>query len=272
MMPRLLLTLLIALALTSTVAAEDLPDSCPVRPVDEESATALAGTWFNKGSKLAEEHRYVDALKAFNCSLRMVEHPDTIFNAAQAARLASQRETAIEMLARYLAVAPEGAMVDEARKLVETLLQEGEDEKEQERQEQLQREEEARQEAEEQRRKEAEAREETEDASENAKELKTAGYVLIGVGGAGLITGAALQILAAKAANDSEEFGIDYERWKELDGDREGYQIGAIVGFSVGGAALITGITLAVIGHKKEKEPAVSFVPTPGGFGISGSF
>jgi len=274
-MQRLLPTLLAVLLLSTTAAAENLPDECPARPVDKDSATALAGTWFNKGSKLADEHRYIEALKSFNCSLRMVEHPDTIFNAAQAARLAGERETAIEMLARYLAVAPDGKMVKEARGLVATLLREGEDEKEKEREEQLEKEEAARKAEEERKKREAEE-EEAATAEEGEEQdfaaMKTAGFVLIGVGGAGLVTGAVMQILAAKASSDSEEFGISYGEWKTLEDDRKGYQIGAIVGFSVGGAALVTGIVLAAIGTKKDKEQSVAIVPTPGGLGLIGTF
>ena len=73
------------IVLATNAIAGDVPSECPAKPADEESATALASTWFKKAEKAYADKGYDEAVSNFRCSLRMVEHPATYYNAAQAA-------------------------------------------------------------------------------------------------------------------------------------------------------------------------------------------
>ncbi len=71
----------------STYALAQEPVICPERPEDEDSRNTLAGVWFSKGAKLVEAENYAGAVLAFQCSIQMIEHASTVYNAATAAML-----------------------------------------------------------------------------------------------------------------------------------------------------------------------------------------
>ncbi len=270
---------------SSAAAAEDLSAQCPEKPVDEDSARALAGTWFKKGAQLVEEESYEEALKAFNCSRNMVEHPDTVFNAAQAAYLSGKRDIAKKMLGQYLEMAPDGRMKKEAEDLRVKIEKENRKE-EKKRQEEEKRkqgaEEKKRKEEEERRREEAERAaaaakakgDETPTETDDGKKSRMVlgGYIALGFGGASLVTGAVLQGLAGKSVSDGEKTDDYSGEWKDLKSEMKVYQTGALVGFIIGGVAAGVGIALVLIGKKKDGEVEVSLAPSFDGLSLVGRF
>ncbi len=262
--------LLCLFAVTSPPAlAEETSSDCPKKPGSAEAARKLAGTWFAKGEDLVDKQRDHVALAAFLCSLEMVEHPATLFNAGQAARLVGKHEQALKHLRRYLALAPEGPMSGRAKKLILEI--------------------EATSEAE----PGLQAMQKPPDkgqeqvggdngsvkyrvAEDKRRKLLTAGYVSLGVGVAGVITGTVLQVMAGRTALSDAAETDDYEEYKRLEDASRGYQIGAVVGFAVGGVALAAGLTMVLVANKKEKKPGsgatITFLPGPGSVSITGRF
>ncbi|MCP4679507.1 MAG: tetratricopeptide repeat protein [Deltaproteobacteria bacterium] len=266
----------IAYLASFTAVAQELPTTCPEKPVDEDSARALAGTWFKKGAQLAEEESYEEALKAFNCSRKMVEHPDTVFNAAQAAYLSGKRETAVKMLRQYLEMAPNGRMTKEAKDLrVKIEKEKQEEEKKQQAALKKRREEEERRQKEAAQAAAAAAKDEeppAETDDEKISRMELGGYIALGFGGASLVTGAVLQGLAGKAVSDGEKTDDYHGEWKDLKSKMKVYQTGALVGFIVGGVAAGVGITLVLVGKKKNSKVEVSVAPSFDGLSITGNF
>jgi tetratricopeptide (TPR) repeat protein len=254
----------------SAFAGENSRD-CPPKPKDEETAKRLAGTWFSSGEKFVEAQREQEALEAFNCSLKMVEHPATLFNAGQAARLVKKNTQALKLLKRYLEIAPQGQMSGKARKLAREL-------------ENLQ---------EEQQQQGLETPPITTSpvqgnligyekvdlqiahATRN-KKLLTAGTISMGVGGAGVIAGIVLQILAGRTAQNDAEQADDYDEYKSLDDERKSYQVGAVVCFAVGAAAIGAGVAMILVAKKGEREQGsdikISLVPGLGSVTVVGRF
>jgi tetratricopeptide (TPR) repeat protein len=120
-----------SLATSATVVAQDLPPDCPKKPVDDESARALAGTWFSKGERLVTEKQFSEAVAAFRCSLRHVAHPATYYNAAKAALLAEEKQVALEMYRDNLKLDPYGDSSAEVQQEIKRLEAEIADEHEQ---------------------------------------------------------------------------------------------------------------------------------------------
>ncbi|MCK9464064.1 MAG: hypothetical protein M0R80_30975 [Proteobacteria bacterium] len=240
-----------------------MPDACPPRPTDEDSAKALAGTWFSKGEKSIEEKDYTTALGEFACSLRMREHEATLFNAAKAAQLAGRHDDAIALGEQIIAQARDDETRAEANKLIaraEAAKLEADSPPPQ-----------------------AEAAEpisgpavapgaNTDDTGPDR--LEVVGIVSASVGAAGLIMGTVLQALAGSAARTTEET----ERYHEYEDARsrlDGLQAGAVISFAAGGALLCTGLVMALVGSrdKDEKDPvAVSLTPVPGALVLGGTF
>jgi tetratricopeptide (TPR) repeat protein len=243
--------------------ALDVPDACPPRPTDEDSASALARIWFSKGEKSIAEKDYTKALGEFECSLRMHEHEATLFNAARAAYLAGRYDDAISLAEKNIAQAGDDATRAEARKLLAQA-------------------EAARLEAERGPPQGEEAGPvpgaavapavDTDDSRPAG--LKIAGVVSGAAGIACLIVGTVMQVLAGSASKTTEETE-SYQEYKDATSRLDGLQTGAIVSFAAGGALLGAGFVMLLVGNrnKDEKEPvAVSLTPTPGALVLGGTF
>ena len=114
------------------------------------------------------------------------------------------------------------------------------------------------------------------EAEKKTKALKTGGYVSLGLGGAGVVAGTVLQILAGKVAIGDATEAEDYDEYRRLDDQRQAYQIGAVVGFAVGGAAIGAGLAMIMMAKKGERETpeglSISVVPGVGTVTVIGRF
>lgn len=89
--------LLLVMGFCYEVVAFDAPLNCPAKPAKKNSARDLASTFFEKGQNHVRAKEYQEAVQAYLCSLKMVEHPSTLVNAGNAALLAGQYDLAIEL-------------------------------------------------------------------------------------------------------------------------------------------------------------------------------
>ena len=263
MIKRYMLFVVAVVLAASEVSAQEVSPECPERPENEAKARKLAGKWFSRGEVLVEEKRYTEALGAFGCSLRMVEHPATLMNAGQAAQLAGNKKAAHSHYHRYLELEPNGARADEARVHVAAFEIELAPEPEPD---------------EEMPPPEPEPEPEPEEAMppepvDDGPNLKVIGGVLLGVGGAGLILGAVFQGLAVKARSNGEDTS-DYAQFQDQKDSMKSFQVGAIVSFAVGAAAAATGMIMLAAGEKNtsEGEISVRLDPYPGGLALKGTF
>ncbi len=242
---------LVILLFSPLAIAQEIADKCPQKPEDQESATALAKVWFDKGDRLAAEKKYKEATKAFLCANTIIEHPSAVYNAAQAAMLGGEHATALALFKEWqMTATDDDRSARHAEKHIaklEALIGEEEEEEEEE---------------------EAPIPQEPdvvdipveetfvvapldEKPAENKNKnnrakLATAGWISLAAGGAGLIAGSVLQGLSGKAAQDADRT----EKWSEfetLQKRTDDFQKGAIVGFAIGGVLTGAGVTMIVL-------------------------
>lgn len=227
-----------------------------------------------------KEELFTEALGAFNCSLRMFEHPATMMNAARAAELADNKPEALDLYKRAVAATPEAEKATFAQARIAALEAEvakapPEEKPAPEAKPEPRPEPEVKPEPKPE--PEPEVKPEPEPKGEDGSPLVVPGYVAIAVGGAGVVVGAVLAGLAAKAKKDGEATH-SYAEFQDKKDALAGLQTGAIVGFGIGGAALIAGIVLVAVGNKGE-EPGgdaaaveVAVYPGIGGLVVGGTF
>jgi hypothetical protein len=96
--------------------------------------------------------------------------------------------------------------------------------------------------------------------------LPTVGIVVGSVGLAGIATGVILNVKANQAADSG------------LESSQKSYQTGALICYGVGGAALVAGIVLYLVGHKSSKRDGGNVALSPiwnhggGGLALVGEF
>lgn len=274
------IALSVVLASPGVLAQEPIAE-CPDRPADPGAARQQAGRWFAQGQQLAERAQFEDALGAFACSLRMLDHPNTLFNAGKAARLAGQRKIALELWRRYLLEAPEGEWATTVRGWVAEIEEE---------------------------QAALPAEPPTDTAPEDPQapappppteapppkpappaatpkspasppiattepadtNWATAGYVALALGGAALVAGTVLQI-AAGVTQSSAEQETSYAAFDDDRTAMETYQRFAVAGFVVGGAAAATGLVFLLLDGSDEPD-GVSLAGHPGGLSLKGRF
>jgi tetratricopeptide (TPR) repeat protein len=263
------------ICVSGAAAAETISPACPDKPENAQEARAAAKQWFKKGETLVTEELYAEALGAFNCSLRMFEHPATMMNAARAAELAGNKIEALDLYRRAVAATPEAEKATKAQERIAAL------------------EAEVGSAAQPSPTPPPEPEPEPAPAPEpppqpepqpappgeggGRSKLLVPGYVAVAVGGAGVVAGAVLAGLAAKAKKDGEATH-SYAEFEDKQDALKGLQTGAIISFAVGGAALVTGIVLIAVGRRSEKKgetPAaveVAVYPGVGGLTLGGTF
>lgn len=267
-----LLIFMTLVVLASGVLAGGVPEDCPEKPEDDESRTALASTWFKKAEKAYAEKKYDEAVSDFRCSLRMVEHPATYYNAAQAALMADDKPAALEFFQRNLELAPDGKSAAEVELEIADLEQELASKPAPETKPAP---EVTPEPIEQPGQPETSPKEPgvVDEPDEGANPLVVTGAVLTGVGAAGVVTGVALQISAGMARQETEDakWLVDYE---DAESRMEKLQKGAYVGFIAGGALLVTGVILLAVGSGDEEQGGadVVLVPAPSGLVLTGRF
>lgn len=266
-MRKLFLTLLI-LSVCGEVHAFEAPLQCPEKPKGEDSRLALASTWFEIAQKHVATKEYPEAVNAFLCSLHMVEHPATLYNAGKAALMAQRYDLALEMGQRILAKTTDEKAKREAQELIAQ----------------------AKSAVPQKDFKDGPARipekvekggvtepkidqlpsAETQSSSLRRSSLWKVGLTSTAVGGATVVIGAVLQGLAGSAANTTEKTR-DYARYARAKKDIAKFQPVATATFIVGGVLAGVGITLVLIDGKKE-EAVVKVTAAWNGIALMGDF
>jgi predicted RNA-binding protein with TRAM domain len=87
-----------------SVRAQECPNDIPE---DSGVRRVQAKKWFSKGQTASNEGDDIDALKAYQCSLRYVPHGFTAYNIAQIAERIGDLEVAIASYSQYLLLVPD---------------------------------------------------------------------------------------------------------------------------------------------------------------------
>jgi tetratricopeptide (TPR) repeat protein len=96
--------LLLVVLAAGTVRAEECPSDVPSSSRERRE---LAKSWFKKAETAEAASDPVNALKAYQCSLRVVPHAFTAYNLARLAEKTGDLELAVEAYGKYLNLAPE---------------------------------------------------------------------------------------------------------------------------------------------------------------------
>ncbi len=120
MTTRLLATALAVVLSSGPALAQQCPDFVPD---DSGQRRALAKKWFSIGEDAIKANDDVNALKAYQCSLKFVPHGFTAFNIAQVAERVGDLELAISSYNQYLLLVPDAKDADEISQKAEALKQ-----------------------------------------------------------------------------------------------------------------------------------------------------
>lgn len=118
MMTRIATTVLTVILAAGTVRAEDCPTEVPE---DTAKRRALAKQWFSTGESATKDNNDVDALKAYQCSLKFVQHGFTAYNIAQVAERVGDLELAIASYNQYLLLVPDATDARDVSERIEVL-------------------------------------------------------------------------------------------------------------------------------------------------------
>ncbi|MCU0662599.1 MAG: hypothetical protein MUC50_09775 [Myxococcota bacterium] len=246
-------------------SAIEVPDTCPPKPVDEESAIALANTWFKKGQKHVEDKEYQAAVDAFACSNSIIEHQNTLYNAFKSALLAKKDDVAVELGNMVLALSTDEKTKKEVQNLLASLPP-------------VQREPIKEEEPERPAPVVAKRIAPVEDPIAPTPEtmsgrsaLWKTGVVVSVLGGAALAAGGVLQAMAASAQQTTSETR-DYGKYLEAKQDIDTFQKVAIASFVASGVFFGAGIVLFLVDGKSKEAPSLAVVPSGNGLVLRGTF
>ncbi len=101
----------LALVLSVLVWAQSArADSCPDgSTLDKAQRRSQAEHWFSRGEQAIKDEQVLDALRAFQCSLRLIPHGFTAYNLGQIAERVGDLELAINAYEQYLLLTPGAA-------------------------------------------------------------------------------------------------------------------------------------------------------------------
>ncbi len=282
-------------------AATEVGTACPEVPSKEGARRKLAGEWFGRGQAAADNGQYILAVESFECSIRMVAHPDTVFNAAKAARLAGDDKRALGFARQYLEMMPEGEVANEVTRMIEELeasaaLQEdaaasspgtaagdgsGDSSPLDDSQGETPSPETSTEASSPVAGPEDTAPPAPTDgapsppapgssADEPRSKWFVAGTVTLGVGVAGLVVGAVMQGLASKAWADGKDTD-NYSEFIDCKDRLSGFQTAALAGLISGGIVSGVGVILLIVGQRRNKRERPLGL-RPSGVGIAGRF
>ncbi len=117
---RPLATALAVFLFAGPVLAEDCPDEIPE---NSGARRAQAKIWFTRGEDATKVNDDVTAIKAYQCSLKLVPHGFTAFNIAQIAERMGDLELAVASYNQYLTLVPDAKDADEINQKIDALKQ-----------------------------------------------------------------------------------------------------------------------------------------------------
>lgn len=260
-------------------AASPLPISCPPKPDDKKSARGIAGEMFADGDKFIEAREYLKALSAFVCSLRMVEHPATLFNISQAAELVAETQTAIELLQAYLEQHPDNSSTEKVREILTSIEQ---------RHKALHPDpEEPTKDTEKTPSDTPDVAPGTDDGTaaetdsapssdtptkqDKAAKLALSGYIATGVGVASLCAAAVLFGLEGHTYSKGRDTR-DWNEFQDYQSQLKTYQTSGIVLTAVGTVAAAAGVALIIFSKKERLTQSISLIPTTHSLTLIGKF
>lgn len=298
---RFKMSLLLAAALSGIgslsvcAVAQEVSETCPSPPADAAEQRRIAGEWFARAQDYADAGQYLESAAAFECSSTLAPHPDTVFNAARAAKLGGDAKAAVEYAERYLEMAPEGDVAEEAKQMIAELSPKIVPE-------------ESTPEGESGPKTDPDATTEPEDVPPPEEEtgpdappeepsienvagtgtdapvvtetdppgkrkqspVAIAGFAALGAGGVGIAVGAVMQGLASNAWAAGNAT-TSYAEFKSEDDKMKRYQTGALVGLIAGGVVAGAGIAMLLVGRDKAETPVTVGI-APRGVVVEGRF
>jgi tetratricopeptide (TPR) repeat protein len=94
--------------------------TCPAR-AEEGDLKARAKQHVNQGLIAQDEHRYDDAIAAYDQAYELVPHPEILFNLGQVYRLKGDHAASLHYYRKYLAVDGKGRVAPEAKRWIAKL-------------------------------------------------------------------------------------------------------------------------------------------------------
>lgn len=241
-MPRNVIFLLAALALAPALARAQSDDE-------------LAKRYYKLGEELYNRGDYRGALAQFEQAFKYSQKPEMHHNIGRCHEALGQLEQAIRSYEEFLKSGPPNAVQIQARidnlraRSKEQQVQETRQQRQQERQvEELKRKAET----------ERKAREQVEQQDARRKgTLGLAGWISLGGGGALLITGTVLGVLAKKRAStmeDANRSSKEYADYRDTEKEGERFNAAAIATWVIGGVAAATGIALVTLHYVRRSK------------------
>ena len=112
----------VALA-SSAMAQTKTRGLCSEVSGDEQTPEELAGDLFEEGETAFKKRRYKKALAKFMCSLRLVDHINTVYNIAQVIPFLKNKRKTLKMLHTYVSEHDDSWTSKEVKKIIIKLEQ-----------------------------------------------------------------------------------------------------------------------------------------------------
>jgi tetratricopeptide (TPR) repeat protein len=259
--------------------------AAPPRLAFADEATLLAKEHFRRGTKLYDLGHFIEAAAEYERAYEAKESPALLYNLGQAYRAAGESQKALNSYRSYLRHVPDApnraevvTLIDGLRKSIDAQKQAQEKDKDKPPAPSTV---------------EVKPQSQPEPAQVTpppppppqqagplpptpadralGKKLKLAGLGVAAVGVAGLVLGGTFAGLTDSANHDinNPKPGAPYD--KDLESRGNTYQSVEIATFAVGGAALVTGVVLYVVGVKKSRSQRFAVAPGAGRGALSAS-
>ncbi len=229
----------------------------------EPDARAQAAAHVRQGQAFFEHRDFDRALAEYQTALDLSAEPSLIFNIALCHDRANRPEEALRMFQRYLELAPDGSVAEEARgdvarltPIVEKIVADREAEQARQREAAAQR---------------TDADQRAEVALRTAaaanRRARIARYLIVGGGMVAAAGGVAYYL----ANQHLDRVAVDYDPAQYLD-DRHGVLVERNVAYgayAVGGVAIAAGLVLALTARGADDGARLSAAITPGGAALS---
>jgi hypothetical protein len=275
-MLRMVMPMVVAIALIAPMAmAEETKNSCPRRPANRELARDLAGDYFKSAERAFNKELFNEALAKFLCSLRLVEHENTVFNIAHVTTFVTDKEAALHLFYSYIEDYPDGKATEEIRRII-VELEERPAKDRAVKQYPPSAGTSTMEDASSYSTDELALSYAAKESSKMSRVVEISTWTSFGVGGASLFIAVILQGIAISAKNKAED-ATTYDDFAEAKDQWYRRQAGAIAMFIAAGIFGGAGATLVLwdkglLEGKKKSKVALSLVPLPSGVVLEGRF